>query len=336
MVQCHSCNQTYDNKIALGTHLGRSDGCPDHELYHLLYLSDSYYDAICDYSGCGNKVEFMTLSEGFNGCCSLSCSAKKRSKSRTINTVSCTCDNCGKEEERMPCNISETNFCSKDCMYEYNKERFSGEGNPFYGETHDKEVKDVISEKAKGREPYWKGKELPDEIRNNMRRVKLEDLDEFEKYKTEVRRLTEPKKSAIKEKHDTCYYCGQDLSVLDSSNIHLDHKISITEGFNRDLSEEELADRKNLAVSCSDCNMEKRDKTEREYIGWLIKGDNCIDIQNLEKIVKSKSKVAHEFLDRINKACSKIAVEMDSLDIENKDVKQVLNRHTIKTLTEEV
>ena len=38
-------------------------------------------------------------------------------------------------------------FCSKKCLNDYNKIRYSGGGNPFYGKTHKEDVIKVISEK---------------------------------------------------------------------------------------------------------------------------------------------------------------------------------------------
>jgi 5-methylcytosine-specific restriction endonuclease McrA len=55
-----------------------------------------------------------------------------------------------------------------------------------------------------------------------------------------------------------CYYCGCDLG----DDWQLEHKIPLSRGGAHTLS--------NLAMSCPECNRDKRSMTDREFMAWLI------------------------------------------------------------------
>lgn len=63
----------------------------------------------------------------------------------------------------------------------------------------------------------------------------------------------------IKIKYDNkCAYCGKDCSI----EYHIDHKLPLSRGGGNEFD--------NLALSCPTCNLKKHDKTDVEFIGYVV------------------------------------------------------------------
>jgi 5-methylcytosine-specific restriction endonuclease McrA len=56
-----------------------------------------------------------------------------------------------------------------------------------------------------------------------------------------------------------CHYCRVGVTA---QNAHIDHSHPVSRGG--------LTIFENLRASCMDCNLEKGDKTEREYVAWKM------------------------------------------------------------------
>lgn len=66
------------------------------------------------------------------------------------------------------------------------------------------------------------------------------------------------KQHVIKRDRSTCVYCGR---TVYGNNLHLDHVIPWSRGGSDEAD--------NLVVACAKCNLEKGDKTPREWHGRI-------------------------------------------------------------------
>ena len=83
------------------------------------------------------------------------------------------------------------------------------------------------------------------------------------------KRIPEDKRMDVADRDGwLCRYCGR--SVYDGDNdyedaLHIDHRHPVSRGgSNR---------RRNLQATCKRCNLEKGDKTDKEYMDWLEEND---------------------------------------------------------------
>ncbi len=93
---------------------------------------------------CGKEIE-RYLSQCLN---TVFCSRECRSRyMQDNNTVSFTCDYCGKEKRIRKSNYKEkgNHFCSRECKDKWQGEGLRGENNPFYNKLHTKYTKIKIS-----------------------------------------------------------------------------------------------------------------------------------------------------------------------------------------------
>jgi hypothetical protein len=95
------------------------------------------------------------------------------------------------------------------------------------------------------------------------------DTMAFNKYKQEIWKLTKKNKENIPFT-GLCYYTGVNISKTnfynDFHHVSVDHKISISYGFNNNIPVEEIAAEKNLCYCSRLTNSIKREMTEEEFL----------------------------------------------------------------------
>lgn len=91
----------------------------------------------------------------------------------------------------------------------------------------------------------------------------------YNKYKQEIWKLTKKNKENIPFT-GLCYYTGVNISKInfynDFHHASVDHKISISYGFNNNIPAEEIATEKNLCYCSRLTNTIKREMTEEEFL----------------------------------------------------------------------
>jgi len=133
---------------------------------------------------------------------------------------------------------------NKERELQTNKNRFEVNKEKYYVYMYRwaKENRDRFREYRKNNIEHYR---LKERIKSAKRRAILYGLTDHH--------TTEDIFSLYEEQQARCYYCGCDIS----GGYHIEHKIPLSRG-GSDTKE-------NLCLSCSDCNLAKLTKTEKEF-----------------------------------------------------------------------
>lgn len=172
--------------------------------------------------------------------------------------------------------------CRGKVRTEESKKRYSeskiGDKNP----TKRQDVKDKIRNSVL--KLYKENPEIKDKIsksvidyfNNNQNYVRLEDLNEYEKFRNEVEKMTKRLRKELFDSWDGIdYYDGEfigdniNLDYNDGSYPTIDHKIPIIKGFKSGMTAMEIASIDNLCITKRKINTKKGFLNESDFIEKL-------------------------------------------------------------------
>jgi len=178
---------------------------------------------------------------------------------------------CNTEFEVIESRKHTAKFCKHKCSTDYNRGKPTwNSGKKYediYTEEQIKRIKSAQSLKGKNNPNY--GKKHSKETKRKMRLNKIgfkpwnwveKDRGEYEKYKTDVKRITNRQPLETLPNYEKRGVWGKD-------KYHLDHIFPIHEGFKRGIPADMIGDIRNLQFIPAEENVKKQDKvTDESYI----------------------------------------------------------------------
>lgn len=257
MFICPECKNTFNKLNGLLTHMLRTHGVSSNQLYDKTYKKEK--EGLC--KCCGAETKFKNFTLGYNECCSNRCAGTLKA----INLKKSEKYNKFVEKVRVSATEMHSSFTEEKKLNIIKKRVDTLKANGFY-EKHSKTMKEwwnnadentkvaVLNQtlcKPRSREETCviRKKAVESRIKNGNA-VDRSSLSELKNYRTMVNRLTNLVYKTHIDEIDPNRLRGR-------TSFHIDHKVSILEGFLNKVSPEIISHKNNLRLIPAKQNISK-------------------------------------------------------------------------------
>jgi len=256
---CEICqNRTNQNELGKFTkhHLIKYHNITSKEYYDLFYKKE--IDGIC--KTCGNSTNFRSMKKGYADFCSNACVLKNKE----IKNIS-TEKRCNQEKETFGCCYIQTEEY-KSKSKKTKKEKY---GDEKY--CNKEQISKTCKEKY-GVTNFFQSKEFRIIMEDRGLFIPINQKTDFEIYRMNVLNETKKWKNELLEKWDGKDYYNEKVLLTDRKDFNnplyrtVDHKISIYEGFQRNISYLKIGNIKNLCVCSRSNNSKKKNKNRKDWL----------------------------------------------------------------------